>query len=106
MKASAMEQKCFCLRGAKLWNSFPAETNQASSINTLFMMNWGFSGGRVAGALVVPVLGVGWVGNGDLFLSFRCRPRVHRAWGGSGWLLGRWMNSESISLGVRKYIGS
>ena len=44
------------------------------------MMEWGFSGGRVAGALVVPVLGVGLVGNGDLFLSFRRRPGGHRAW--------------------------
>ena len=33
----------------------------------------------MAGALVVPVLGVGWVKNGDLFLSFRCRPGSHRA---------------------------
>ena len=30
----------------------------------------------MAGALVALVLGVGWVGNGDLFLSFRCRPGV------------------------------
>ena len=35
----------------------------------------------MAGALVVPVLGVGWVGNGDLFLGFRCRPGGHQAWG-------------------------
>ena len=35
----------------------------------------------MAGALVVPVLGGGWVGNGDLFLSFRCRPGGHQAWG-------------------------
>ena len=28
----------------------------------------------MAGALVVPVFGVGWVGNGDLSLGFRCRP--------------------------------
>ena len=48
----------------------------------------------MAGALVVPVLDVGWVGNGDLFLSFRCRPGGHQAWGaGLGWLLGRWRNS-------------
>ena len=33
----------------------------------------------MAGALVVPVLGVGWVGNGDLFLSFRCRRGGHHA---------------------------
>ena len=51
----------------------------------------------MAGALVVPVLDVGWVGNGDLFLSFRCRPGGHQAWGaGLGWLLGRWRNSLSI----------
>ena len=36
----------------------------------------------MAGALVVPVLGVGWVGNGDLFLGFRCQLGRHRAWGG------------------------
>ena len=48
----------------------------------------------MAGTLVVPVLGVGWVGNGDLFLSFRCRPGGHQEYGeGSGWLLGRWMKS-------------
>ena len=35
----------------------------------------------MAGALVVPALGVGWVGNGDLFLSFRCRPGGHQAKG-------------------------
>ena len=34
----------------------------------------GLSGDRVAGALVVPVLGVGWVGNGDLFLGFFVGP--------------------------------
>ena len=33
----------------------------------------------MAGALVVPVLGVGWVGNRDLFLSFRCLPGGHQA---------------------------
>ena len=33
----------------------------------------------MAGALVVPVLGVGWVGNGDSFLSFRCRAFGDRA---------------------------
>ena len=48
------------------------------------MMDWRFSSGRVAGALVVRVLDVGWFGNGDLFLSFRCRPGGHRAWGGGG----------------------
>ena len=42
----------------------------------------------MAGAPVVPVLGVGWVGNGDLFLSYRCRPRGHRALGRIG-LVGR-----------------
>ena len=34
MKTSANGQKCFSVRGAKLWNSLPAETKQASSINT------------------------------------------------------------------------
>ena len=34
MKTSANGQKCFSFRGAKLWNSLPAETKQASSINT------------------------------------------------------------------------
>ena len=38
----------------------------------------------MVGALVVPVLGVGWVRNGDLFLSFRCQPYGHRAWRGGG----------------------
>ena len=33
----------------------------------------------MAGALVVPVLGVGWVRNGDLCLSFRCRRGGHHA---------------------------
>ena len=28
----------------------------------------------MVGVLVVPVFGVGWVGNGDLSLGFRCRP--------------------------------
>ena len=32
-KTSANGQKCFSFRGAKLWNSLPAETKQASSIN-------------------------------------------------------------------------
>ena len=32
-KTSASGQKCFSFRGAKLWNSLPAETKQASSIN-------------------------------------------------------------------------
>ena len=32
-KSSANGQKCFSFRGAKLWNSLPAETKQASSIN-------------------------------------------------------------------------
>ena len=31
MKTSANGQKCFSFRGAKLWNSLPAETKQASS---------------------------------------------------------------------------
>ena len=34
MKTSANGQECFSFRGAKLWNSLPAETKQASSINT------------------------------------------------------------------------
>ena len=34
----------------------------------------------MAGAIVVPVLGVNWVGNGDLFLIFRCRLGEDRAW--------------------------
>ena len=34
MKTSANGQKCFSFRGAKLWNSLPAETKQASSIDT------------------------------------------------------------------------
>ena len=36
-----------------------------------FIMEQGFSAGQVAG--VVFMLGVGWVGREDLFLSFRCR---------------------------------
>ena len=48
----------------------------------------------MAGAFVVPVLGVIWVGNGYLFSSFRCRLSGHRVFGrGSGRLLGRWRNS-------------
>ena len=31
-KTSAIGQKCFSYRGAKLWNSLPAETKQATSI--------------------------------------------------------------------------
>ena len=59
-----------------------------------FMMDWDFSGGRVAGALVVPVLGVGWVGNGDYFLVFVVGPvSIRRRGRESGWLLGRWRNS-------------
>ena len=37
-KTSANGQKCFSYRGAKLWNSLPAETKQASSI-TVFKHN-------------------------------------------------------------------
>ena len=32
-KTSINGQKCFSFRGAKLWNSLPAETKQAPSIN-------------------------------------------------------------------------
>ena len=34
MKTSANGQKCFSFRGAKLWNSLPAETKQASFTDT------------------------------------------------------------------------
>ena len=32
-KKSANGQKCFSYRGAKIWNSLPAESNTASSLN-------------------------------------------------------------------------
>ena len=41
----------------------------------------------MAGALVAPVRGVGWVGNGVFEFSLSAR-RVS-GMGGSGWLLGR-----------------
>ena len=51
----------------------------------------------MTGAFVVPVLGAGWVRNGYLFLSFRCRLSGHRVLGReSGWLPGHWRNSLSI----------
>ena len=33
-KKSANGQKCFSFRGAKLWNSLPAESKKASSLNS------------------------------------------------------------------------
>ena len=35
MKKSSNGQKCFSYRGAKAWNDLPAETKQASSLNSL-----------------------------------------------------------------------
>ena len=51
-KTSANGQKCFSYRGAKLWNSLPADTKQALSI-AVFKQNINgqgdFSCGRVTG---------------------------------------------------------
>ena len=52
----------------------------------------------MAGVLVVPVLDVGWVGNGDLFLSFRCRPGGHQAWGGGIGLVARSLEEFLVNL--------
>ena len=38
-KTSANGQKCFWYRGAKLWNSLPAETKQATSIAVFKILN-------------------------------------------------------------------
>ena len=42
MKKSSNGQKCFSYRGAKAWNDLPADTKQASSLNSFKNLFWTF----------------------------------------------------------------
>ena len=52
----------------------------------------------MAGAHVVPLLGVDWVGNGGLFLSFRCQPGGHQAKGAGVGLVARSLEELVVHL--------
>ena len=70
-KTSANGQKCISHRGAKLWNSLPAETKQASSI-AVFRQTIRWGGGLFLQSSgwprpAVSVLDCCFISNGDLF---------------------------------------